>query len=96
LGQLLLPAIGINNRYLTLDGKPWMPTMGEFHYTRFPADGWEEQLAKMKAAGIDIVATYIIWNHHEEVEGAFTWAGDRDLRRFAQLCAKHGLKLVVR
>lgn len=99
MGQGGSPAggtIGINNRYLTLDGKPWMPTMGEFHYTRFPADGWDEQLAKMKAAGIDIVASYIIWNHHEEVEGAFTWTGDRDLRRFAQLCAKHGLKLVVR
>lgn len=99
MGQGFSPSggtIGINNRYLTLDGRPWMPTMGEFHYTRFPADGWEEQLAKMKAAGIDIVATYIIWNHHEEVAGAFTWTGDRDLRRFAQLCAKHGLKLLVR
>jgi len=99
MGQGVSPTggtIGINNRYLTLDGKPWMPTMGEFHYTRFPADGWDEQLAKMKAAGIDIVASYIIWNHHEEVEGTFTWTGDRDLRRFAQLCAKHGLKFVAR
>jgi len=99
MGQGISPTggtIGINNRYLTLDGKPWMPTMGEFHYTRFPADGWNEQLAKMKAAGIDIVASYIIWNHHEEVAGTFTWTGDRDLRRFAQLCAKHGLKFVAR
>lgn len=88
--------IAINNRYLTLNGKPWMPAMGEFHYTRFPPVYWDEQLRKMKAAGINIVATYIIWNHHEEVEGAFTWEGDRDLRRFAELCAKHGLKLVVR
>lgn len=99
MGQGVSPTggtIGINNRYLALDGKPWMPTMGEFHYSRFPADGWDEQLAKMKAAGIDIVASYIIWNHHEEVAGAFTWTGDRDLRRFAQLCAKHGLKFVAR
>ena len=28
--------IGINSRYLTLDGKPWLPVMGEFHFTRFP------------------------------------------------------------
>lgn len=99
MGQGVSPTggtIGINNRYLTLNGRPWMPTMGEFHYSRFPADGWDEQLAKMKAAGIDIVASYIIWNHHEEVEGAFTWNDDRDLRRFAELCAKNGLKLLVR
>ncbi|OYQ37718.1 hypothetical protein CHU95_00730 [Niveispirillum lacus] len=99
MGQGVSPTggtIGINNRYLTLDGRPWMPTMGEFHYSRFPADGWDEQLAKMKAAGIDIVASYVIWNHHEEVEGAFTWEGDRDLRRFVELCAKHGLKFMAR
>ncbi|MFV3128594.1 beta-galactosidase [Niveispirillum sp. KHB5.9] len=99
MGQGVSPkggTIAINNRYLTLDGKPWLPIMGEFHYSRFPADGWDEQLAKMKAAGIDIVASYIIWNHHEEVAGTFTWDGDRNLRRFAELCAKHGLKLVVR
>lgn len=99
MGQGVSPTgetIGINNRYLTLNGRPWMPTMGEFHYSRFPAEGWDEQLAKMKAAGIDIVASYIIWNHHEEVEGAFTWGGDRDLRRFVELCAKHGLKFVAR
>ena len=28
--------VGINSRYLTLDGKPWLPVMGEFHFTRVP------------------------------------------------------------
>lgn len=88
--------IAINNRYLSLDGVPWMPVMGEFHYSRFPAADWDEQLRKMKAAGIDIVASYIIWNHHEAQDGAFNWQGDRDLRRFVQLCARHGLKFVAR
>jgi beta-galactosidase len=88
--------IGINSRYLTLDGKPWLPVMGEFHYTRFPASYWEEQLLKMKAAGVSIVSTYVIWQHHEEKDGRFVWTGDRDLRRFAELCKKHGLYLFVR
>lgn len=86
----------INNQYLVRDGKPWAPVMGEFHYTRFPESQWEEQLLKMKAAGIDVVASYIIWQHHEEVAGQFLWTGDRDLRRFVELCAKHHLYFFAR
>ena len=62
-------ALGINNQYLTRDGQPWLPVMGEFHYSRSPAASWDAELAKMKSAGIDIVATYVIWNHHELNEG---------------------------
>ena len=88
--------LGINNQYLTRDGQPWLPVMGEFHYTRSPAASWDAELAKMKSAGIDIVASYIIWNHHEAAEGKFDWSGNRDLRRFVQLAHKHGLDVVVR
>jgi beta-galactosidase len=88
--------LGANSRYLTRNGKPWMPVMGEFHYSRTPADEWEAELRKMKAAGVDIVATYVMWNHHEEKEGQFDWKGKRDLRRFVQLAAKAGLDVVVR
>ncbi|QGZ40461.1 glycosyl hydrolase family 35 [Pseudoduganella flava] len=99
LGSTASPSghtLGANNRYLTLDGKPWMPVMGEFHYTRSPEWMWESELAKMKAAGITVVATYVIWTHHEPKDGAFDWKGNRDLRRFVQLCGKLGLKAVVR
>ncbi len=91
-GQVL----GLNQRFLTRDGKPWLPVMGEFHFSRVPASEWEDELLKMKSAGVDVVSTYVIWLHHEEVEGQFDWSGDRDLRRFAQLCAKHHLLLYVR
>ncbi|MFZ6845015.1 beta-galactosidase [Undibacterium sp. RuTC16W] len=88
--------IGINNQYLTRNGQPWLPVMGEFHYSRSPASHWEAELRKMKSAGIDIVASYVIWNHHEELEGKFNWSGNRDLHRFIELCTKLGLKVVVR
>ena len=88
--------LGVNSRYLTLDGKPWLPVMGEFHFSRYPRAQWEEELLKMKAAGVDIVATYVIWIHHEEVKGEFEWAGQRDLRAFAQLCARHHMYLLAR
>jgi hypothetical protein len=70
--------------------------MGEIHYTRVPRADWETEILKMKAAGVDIVSTYVIWNHHEEQPGEFNWSGERDLRAFVQLCAKHGLYFFVR
>lgn len=88
--------IGLNDRYLTLNGKPWLPVMGEFHYTRVPKEEWEEQILKMKAGGVQIVATYVIWIHHEEVEGQFDWSNRRDLRAFVQLCAQHGMLVYLR
>ena len=89
-------SITVNNQYLMRDGKPWLPVMGEFHYTRFAPDQWDAELLKMKAAGVDIVSTYIIWNHHEERPGQYDFSGDRDLRRFVELCRKHGLLVVLR
>lgn len=88
--------IGINSRYLMRDGKPWLPVMGEFHYSRVPEQQWDDELAKMKAAGIDIVSTYIVWSHHEARAGQFDWSGRRDLRRFVEACARHGLFVFAR
>ena len=83
--------INANSRYLTLGGQPWLPVMGEFHFSRYPNAFWREELLKMKAGGISIVATYIFWIHHEEIDGDWDWSVDRDLRRFIQLCAELGL-----
>ncbi len=88
--------IGVNSRYLTMDGKPWLPVMGEFHFSRYPEKYWEEELLKMKAVGIQIVATYVFWIHHEEIEGEFDWSGQRNLRQFVELCTKHALLVFVR
>jgi hypothetical protein len=64
-------AVGLNSRYLTCDGKPWLPVMGDFHFSRYPRAQREEELLKMKASGVNIVAAYILWTHHEEVERQF-------------------------
>ncbi|HKO19419.1 MAG TPA: beta-galactosidase, partial [Acidobacteriaceae bacterium] len=88
--------LGINERYLTLDGNPWLPVMGEFHYTRVPESQWDEEILKMKAAGVQIVSTYVFWIHHEEIEGQFDWSGRRDLRRFVEICARHGMYVWLR
>ena len=49
--------LSLDNCSLRLNGEPWTPVMGEFHYSRYPANEWREELLKMKAGGVDIVAT---------------------------------------
>lgn len=89
-------SLSANQRYLIRDGQPWFPLMGEFHYSRYRADDWEQEILKMKAGGIQVISTYVFWIHHEEIEGDFDWRGQRDLRRFVQLCGKHGLYVWIR
>ena len=88
--------ISLNSRSLLFDGQPVFPVMGEMHYSRVPQAEWRDELLKMKAGGVDIVATYVFWIHHEEIEGQFDWSGQRDLKKFLQTCNEVGLKVVVR
>ncbi len=81
---------------ILVDGKRWYPMMGEMHYSRYPHQYWEEELLKMKAGGIDIVSAYVIWIHHEEIEGEFDFTGDRDLRSFLEAVKKCGLYSILR
>ena len=73
-----------------------MPVMGEFHFSRCPADEWREELLRMKSGGIDIAASYVFWNHHEEIENEWDWSGQRDLRHFVKLCDEVGLLAAIR
>ena len=85
-----------DSRSLLLDEKRWLPVMGEFHFARYPETEWSDELLKMKMGGIDIVATYIFWIHHEEEEGKFDWSGQRNLRKFIETARDVGLLAVVR
>ena len=89
-------SVEVNSYYLSLDGKPAVPVLGEFHYCRYPRAQWEEQLRKMKAGGVTVVPCYVFWNVHEEFEGQWDWSGNRDLRAFVELCGKVGLWSIVR
>jgi len=88
--------ITVTNRMLLKNGKPWIPVMGEIHYSRVPCEKWEETLRKMKDGGIDVAASYVFWIHHEEEKGQFDFTGNRDIRRFIELCHKVGLEFCLR
>lgn len=81
---------------LIRDSKRWFPVMGEIHYSRVPEKLWAETLSKMKAGGVDIVSAYVIWIHHEEIEGEYDWSGNRNLKGFIEAVKESGLKLLLR
>ncbi len=88
--------IAVNNFYLSVNHKPFIPVTGEFHFSRYPGQFWDESIKKMKAGGITVIPTYVFWNLHEEEEGKFVWTGDKNLRAFIELCRKNNLYAIVR
>lgn len=81
---------------LMVDGRRVCPVMGEVHYSRIPADEWPAEVRKMKEGGVTLIATYVFWNHVEEQEGIFNWSGQRDLRRFLEVCKSEQMPVVLR
>ena len=77
--------IEVNSLCLTRGGQPWLPVMGEFHFSRCDPAQWQTELCKMKAGGVTMVSTYLFWIHHEEREGELRFSGRLDVRRFV-LC----------
>ena len=89
-------SISVNSYFIEKNGKPFFPVIGEFHYARFAHEFWEEEILKMKAGGINTIASYVFWNLHEREEGSFDWEEDLNLRKFVQLINKHNLYAIVR
>lgn len=87
---------GFTKDYLTKNDQPWFPVMGEFHYSRYPDAYWKESVYKMKAGGVDIISTYVFWNHHEEIEGEYNFSGQRNLRKFTEIVKECGMKMFLR
>src|SRR5574344_1192029 len=87
---------GFTPQYLTKNNEPWFPVMGEIHYSRYPKEYWRESILKMKAGGVTVISSYVIWIHHEEEEGVWDFTGSRDLRTFIKTCGECGVTLFLR
>ena len=87
---------GANSRYLTRNGEAILPIMGEFHFSRWMPGEWKEAILKMRAGGVDILATYVFWNHHEERKGEWDFTGCRNIRAFLEICREVGMPVWLR
>ena len=85
-----------DNISLLKNHKRFIPVMGEFHFSRYEPEAWEEELLKMRAGGVDIVATYVFWIHHEERQGEWNFEGCRNLRGFLEICRRIHMPVCLR
>lgn len=82
-----------------INGKPELIISGEVHYYRLERQEWQDRLSKLKAAGMNAVASYIPWLCHEEEEGVFDFGQERDnldVEAFIRLCQENGLYFIGR
>ncbi|WP_337059903.1 beta-galactosidase [Kineococcus sp. G2] len=90
------PGLALTNRWLERDGRPFVPVSGEVHYSRLPRERWGERLRAVRAGGVTVVSTYVIWLHHEPERGRASFAGNLDLAAFVDECEATGLDVVLR
>ncbi|MEW6774874.1 MAG: beta-galactosidase [Bdellovibrionota bacterium] len=83
---------------IAVNGTPTLFYGGELPYFRVRDEEgdekrtwllWEDRLRQMKAAHMNLVATYVPWDYHELEEGRFDFSGVRDLRKFLGMCHAH-------
>ena len=89
-------SIQVNSNNLIYNGKNVIPVMGEFHFCRVRESQWRKELQKMKSGGVNIVSTYVFWIYHEEKKGEYDWSGQRDLRKFIEVCDELDMHVVLR
>src|SRR5689334_21685831 len=92
--------IELKHRQILIDGRPRTFLGGEIHYFRLDRADWADRIAKLKAAGGNLVASYVPWLMHEPVEGEIDLAGktapNLDLGAFIDLCRDNGLMFFAR
>lgn len=82
--------------HFLLDGKPFQIRSGEMHYSRVPRPYWRDRLRKMKAMGLNTVATYMFWNMHEPEPGHFHFSGNDDVAAFMKAAKAEGMYVLLR
>ncbi|ROQ41599.1 beta-galactosidase [Frondihabitans sp. PhB188] len=79
-----------------LDGAPHRILSGALHYFRVHPDHWADRIEKARLLGLNTIETYVPWNDHEPVPGAWTADGALDLARFLDLVQAAGMHAIVR
>jgi beta-galactosidase len=90
-------AFTFGKREFLLDGKPFRVHSGEMHPARIAKEHWRHRIRMARAMGLNTVAIYVMWNHHEREPGIFDFeTGNRDVAGFIRLCAEEGMWVYLR
>jgi hypothetical protein len=95
--------ISYDGRAMLIDGERRLLAAGSIHYTRSTPEMWPGLMRAAKAAGIDVITTYVFWNVHEAshdpATGHITYdfsTGRLNLAGFLQQAQAAGLFVFVR
>ncbi|MET4539395.1 beta-galactosidase [Arthrobacter bambusae] len=86
----------IGDQDFLLDDQPFRILSGAIHYFRVHPDLWADRIHKARLMGLNTIETYVPWNEHSPVPGAFVADGGLDLGRFLDLVADAGMRAIVR
>ena len=92
-------SVAFDQRSAIIDGVPTLMLSGAVHYTRVHEEEWARVFLLAREMGLNTIQTYVFWNAHETTRsqvGNGDWSGRKDLPRFVELAAEHGLWVTVR
>jgi beta-galactosidase len=92
--------VTVKDRRLVAAGEAIPLVSGEVHYWRLQTGQWPAVLQAVKDLGLDLISTYVPWQHHEIEPGVFDFRGQtwpsRNLQGFLKLVAEMGLRVLFR
>jgi hypothetical protein len=91
-----MASITYDGQSFMLDGRRIWLVSGTIQYTRCPRAQWSERIHAAKLAGLNTIATDVVWARHEPRTGQFDFTGDNDLRHFVELIRDAGLYCLLR
>lgn len=92
--------IELRKKQILIDGKPQLIIGGEIHYYRTRRKDWQTRIDQLKSTGANMVASYIPWVVHEQVQGRFDFKGhsrpEYDVEAFIELCEENDMYFFAR
>lgn len=78
------------------DGRPFRYIGGSFHYFRTLPGSWRQRLRAIRAAGLNVVTTYVEWSLHNPRDSIYVWDGIADIESFIRIAAEEDLLVILR
>ena len=88
--------VSYDGRSLILNGERKLWVSGGMHYSRHQPALWAPVLQQAKDAGLVGVTSYVMWNQHENVRGAYDWGQVQPRSNITQfLQVAHDLGMLI-
>lgn len=91
-----MTTVSYDQRAVQIDGERTLLLSGAIHYPRSTPAQWDAMMARSRAAGLNVIETYVFWGLHERERGVFDFSGRLDLPLFCRTAQKHGLHVILR